>query len=335
MKKIIKVPLITIGAIVGVVALTLATTTIVNAVATNNEAQNLPRYGQLVPVDGKQMNVLISGEGEETIVLLPGFGTAAPALDFQPLITELESSYRVVAVEPFGYGLSDQTEKARTTENIVSEVHEALQALDIDRYTLMGHSIAGIYGIAYANTYRDEVTAFVGIDSSVPEQPGMDEELPLNTINALQTLGLLRVLNSLNDPYDGLPFDEETKGQMLVLSSQNSLSPTYLSEAEHIGSNFGAALGTTFPHDLPVLLFAQADSPDIATWAELHEKQAASVDNGEVIFLDGGHYLHHTLSKEIARDTARFLSELPDAPAGASASGIDVAEYAATPAATP
>jgi 2-hydroxy-6-oxonona-2,4-dienedioate hydrolase len=62
-------------------------------------------YGQHLSVDGKNMNVLIQGEGEETIVLLPGYGTATPALDFKLLIDELSPYYKVVAVEPFGYGL--------------------------------------------------------------------------------------------------------------------------------------------------------------------------------------------------------------------------------------
>lgn len=57
------------------------------------------------------MNVLIQGEGKQTIVLIPGFGTGAPALDFKPLIDELSPFYKVVAVEPFGYGLSDETKK--------------------------------------------------------------------------------------------------------------------------------------------------------------------------------------------------------------------------------
>ena len=71
-------------------------------------------------------------------------------------------------VEPFGYGLSDQTEKERSTANIVSEIHEALQSLHIDRYILMGHSISGIYRLDYVNKYADEVSAYVGLDSSVP-----------------------------------------------------------------------------------------------------------------------------------------------------------------------
>ncbi|HEY9423720.1 MAG TPA: alpha/beta hydrolase [Microterricola sp.] len=315
MKRFLRVTLKTIGVIVAVIGLALATSAVVNVAATTAEAERIENYGHRVPVDGKEMNVVISGAGAETIVLLPGFGTAAPALDFSPLIAELATDYRVVAVEPFGYGLSDGTESARTTENIVTEVHEALQALDIDRYAVMGHSIAGIYALEYTERYRDEVTAFVGIDSSVPGQPGMDEELPIGAMQTAKALGLMRVLSSISDPYAGLDFDETTAEQMKLLSFQNSLSPTYVSEMEHIGPNFAAAAETTFPRDLPVLLFAQADSPDIATWAELHEEQAASVDHGEVIFLDGGHYLHHTLSPEIAVDTSRFLSALHRAPA--------------------
>ena len=72
---------------------------------------------------------LIQGKGTETVVLLPGYGTPAPALDFKPLIDELSPFYKVVVIEPFGYGLSDVTEKERTTENMVSEIHETLQQL--------------------------------------------------------------------------------------------------------------------------------------------------------------------------------------------------------------
>jgi pimeloyl-ACP methyl ester carboxylesterase len=312
MKKFLKIALKTIGGIAVVLALILATTSIVNLVASNSDADNLESYGQLVAVDGKKMNVVISGTGDEMIVLLPGFGTSAPALDFLPVIEQLESSYRVVAIEPFGYGLSDPTDKERTTKNMVSEVHEALQALDITQYVLMGHSIAGIYALDYTARYGDEVTAFVGIDSSVPDQPGMDVKFPTGAMKAAKALGLMRVLGSIGgDAFAGMPYDDTTKEQMMILSNKNSLSSTYVNEMEHIGSNFAAAKGKTFPKNLPVLLFAQADNPSIATWAQLHEEQAASVDHGELILLDGEHYLHHTLSKQIGTDTKRFLSALP------------------------
>lgn len=166
--KILNILLKVVGAIIIAIVLFLAIVYTVNLISNKSEQNKIEPYGQLVPVDGKNMNVYIQGKGEETVVLLPGYGTAAPALDFKALIDELSPFYKVVMIEPFGYGLSDLTKKERSTENIVSEIHEALQALNIDRYILMGHSISGIYGLDYVNKYENEVSAFVGLDSSVP-----------------------------------------------------------------------------------------------------------------------------------------------------------------------
>ncbi|ANY66211.1 alpha/beta hydrolase [Paenibacillus sp. BIHB 4019] len=310
MKKWIRVLLKILAAIVIAIVVFMAIVFIVNKVSSKSEQGKIHAYGQLVPVDGKKMNVLIQGDGEETIVLLPGYGTAAPALDFKPLIDELSPSYKVVAVEPFGYGLSDGTDKERTTENIVNELHEALQALNIDRYILMGHSITGIYGIDYANKYTNEVTAFVGIDSSVPTQPGMDVKFPLKTFGFLKQSGLLRlIVKTGSDPYEGLPYDEETREQLTMLSLKNSNSPTMLNEMKNISANFKAAEHLTFPKELPIIFFIQSNNEDIPTWIPLHEEQIKDSVHGKVMTFEGGHYLHHTRSKEIAENLKVFMEE--------------------------
>ncbi|WAC68223.1 alpha/beta fold hydrolase [Microbacterium sp. SL75] len=294
--------------IVGVLAATLATTAAVNAVATRAEAAEITPYGQRVPVGGRSMNVVVSGDHAETIVLLPGLGTAAPGLDFAPLIDQLDDTYRVVAVEPFGTGLSDQTDVPRTAANITSEVHTALEYLGVDRYALMGHSISGIYALTYVEAYRDEVTAFVGIDSSVPDQPGGDEPIATDSLALLNTLGLTRALRALApDPYEGLPYGANEREQMRLLTNANSAAPTVLDEMAHASTNFADAGGRRFPADLPVLLFARVADDDVEGWVDLHRAQAASVDRGEMVPMAGEHYLHHTLSREIAEGTRRFV----------------------------
>lgn len=282
----------------------------VNVISNHSEQGKIESYGQHVAVDGKNMNVLIQGNGEETVVLLPGYGTAAPALDFKLLVDELSPYYKVVVVEPFGYGLSDETEKERTTENIVSEVHEALQQLNIKRYTLMGHSIAGIYGLDYVNKYPNEVTAFVGIDSSVPTQPGMDVKFPLKTFSFLEKSGLMGFIKKVSgDPYAGLAFDEQTKEQMRMISNKNSNTATTLNEMDHISSNFKGAQKLKFPRNLPLLLFVEANNTDVEGWIPLHEEQVKDSAYGKMIPLDGSHYLHHTKSKEIAESLRVFMEE--------------------------
>ncbi|OZB86366.1 MAG: alpha/beta hydrolase, partial [Microbacterium sp. 14-71-5] len=290
MRRRVKITLLTIGAIVALPVLLLMTTSVVNVVATKSDLAAITPYGERVPVDGKKMNVVVSGSGEETIVLLPGLGTSAPALDFQPLIRQLDDTHRVIAVEPFGTGLSDQADTPRTAENIAREVHAALQQLGVDRYVLMGHSIAGIYALQYSALYADELIAFVGIDSSVPDQPGWNEPVPTDGLVALRDLGILRVMAAVSgDPYAGMPYDEHTKEQMRLLTTRNSTEPTLLDEMNRSADNFASVRGMTFPSSLPVLLFVVQDNQDVSGWLALHEQQAASVERGRVIALEGEH----------------------------------------------
>ena len=311
MRKPLRVVLTTAAVLVALPALFLTTTTVVNAIATPVESASITPYGHRVEVDGKKMNVVVSGHGPQTIVLLPGLGTAAPGLDFRPLIDKLSPRYRVVAVEPFGTGLSDPTSVPRTAANIDREVHAALQKLHITRYVLMGHSIAGIYALTYSAMYSHELIAFIGIDSSVPGQPGGDQPLPTGTLATLRDLGITRLLSALApDPYKGLPYSDATRHQLRLLSLKNVAAPTMIDEMAHTPANFTAARHLVFPTDLPVLLFVQAHNTDVAGWIELHQWQAASVEHGRVIILDGEHYLHHTQSAAIAHDTEEFLTTL-------------------------
>lgn len=313
MKKSTRIALILAPAlVVGVPLLGIATTATVNAVVTRAESERIEPYGQLVPVGEHRMNVVVQGDHARTIVLLPGLGTGAPGRDFAPLVDALDDTYRVVAVEPLGTGLSDQTDAPRTVENITAEVHEALQHLGVDRYVLGAHSISGIYALAYTDAYPDEVEAFVGIDSSVPDQPGATDAIPTGALKVLNDLGLTRALQSLGpDPYADTVFDDAAKEQMRILTTRNAAAPTMLDEMERTPAAFAAASGRVFPSDLPVLLLVRGDDTDVDDWVGLHERQAASVDDGEIVTMTGGHYLHHTRSPEMADEIDRFLAAHP------------------------
>jgi pimeloyl-ACP methyl ester carboxylesterase len=308
MKKILKFLLYSIAIFVLAIAVFIATVFVVNLISNKSEQGKIKPYGKLVAVDGKNMNVLIQGKGEETVVLLPGYGTAAPALDFKQLVEELSPFYKVVVIEPFGYGLSDVSEKERSIENIVNETHEALQRLNIDRYILMGHSISGIYGLNYVNKYESEVSAFVGIDSSVPTQGGNDGEFPSGMYKMLKKSGFARLLMKLSpDQIVTPPVDDETREQIRILSLKNMFNPNVLSEGENFNPNFKAAESLTFPKNLPVIFFLQANDTETEGWIPMHEEQVKNSVHGKVMTFEGGHYLHHTRSKEIVENVRGFM----------------------------
>ena len=73
--------------------------TAVNAVLEQQEKSSTNKYGDLVEVTGGAMNVVRAGtKGGQPLVLLSGLGTTAPALDFAPLMRQLDA-YDVIVVE--------------------------------------------------------------------------------------------------------------------------------------------------------------------------------------------------------------------------------------------
>ncbi len=311
MKKALKFILKSIAVLVIAICVFIAIVFIVNIVCNKVENGKIESYGQLVPVDGKNMNVTIQGKGEETVVLIPGYGTGAPGIDFKPLVEELSPFYKVVVIEPFGYGLSDVTDKERTIENIVVEIHECLQKLNINRYTLMGHSIAGIYGLEYVNKYENEVSAFVGIDSSVPTQGGTEDEYPTEIYKSLKKSGFYRLIMKLTpDQLIAPKVDDETREQIRIISLKNAMNPNIISEGENFKHNFKAAENFKFPNNLPVIFFLQKNNTDVEGWIPLHEEQIKDSVNGKLMELEGGHYLHHTKSKEIVENFRSFMEEV-------------------------
>lgn len=288
-------------------SLFLIGTTIIHKVSLKTEAKEIKSYGEKIDLFDGQINVVSEGSGEKTLFLLPGQGTASPYLDFKPLIDKLKSEYRIITVEPFGYGLSSQTNRKRSVENYVEELHEIAKKMNIKEYYLMGHSIAGLYAVNYAHIYPDEMQGFIGIDSSTPEQPwpGVD----MRAIDFLKTAGVFRFIMNL-DPEGtiGRPKSDPDFEQLKLLTMKNASSRNMREELQELSNSFPNSRGLIYPKYMPVLLFVAKNESNMDHWLEYHENQVDGLDKGEVIELDGKHYLHHTQTPEIAKQIKLFLA---------------------------
>ena len=308
-KKIGKWLLRGVLALLALIILLFTVLGINNRINLNKEEKLIKDYGEKFDVFDGKMNISIEGNGSETIVLLPGYSTPIPILDFTPLINELKSDYTVVTIEPFGYGLSSFTTRERSLENMTEEIHEVTKQLDLDSYILMGHSISGIYGMNYVNTYPDEVKAFVGIDTSVPNQPWPGN--PTLAIDFLRHSGTLRLFTKIRpDLYDMTHLSKEINKQYLMLNLKNTGNKMMREEGIELDKSFEKIKKQNFPKELPLLLFIDhGNSETVPTWRELHLKQVDRADKGKSFELEGGHYLHRSQSKKIADETRQFLEK--------------------------
>lgn len=297
-------------AIVAIVIIaTLLATSIANVLF--EQAERSPQqYGHRVDIGDGSLNVYEHGDTGPTIVMLTGFATASPALDYAPLIRELDD-YRVIVVEGFGYGYADTSAPTpRTVENITRELHTVLSELNVtEPYILLGHSIAGLYTLYYANEYRSEVAAVVGIDASVPGQMnGLAGGRAIYQFGS--ATGLWRLASTIapviSEP-EGTDFTAREREQIRLMTNWLFAAPAVVDEADQGAHNFAVVENMTYPSDVPVLSFIKMEGNQ-DHWKDLHVTQLANLDNGRLIELDGGHYLHWTHSGAIAESMNEFLT---------------------------
>jgi pimeloyl-ACP methyl ester carboxylesterase len=279
--------------------------------------------GMMVEVDNKKIHVYEQGEGANTIVLLSGLGTASPVLDFGPLTDKLSKNNKVVVVEGFGYGWSDLTEKERSVENIVEEIRTALSKANIPGpYILMPHSISGIYAMYYANTYPEEVKAVVGIDCTLPKMGKyFGEQIPSapGFMGWLAPSGIVRI-GIMLDPENYLPvadkgiYSEENLKITKAISAWRLDNKNVISEINELSQNINKTMDMKFPKELPVLLFARKDTKkpreDGKNSINFYETYLKGLYKGELVVLDGHHYLHWSCSDEMSNAIEVFLKDI-------------------------
>ena len=241
-----------------------------------------------INVNNKQMRAYVKGSGDQTIVLLSGWGTENPIDDFMPLIDELSSDFKVVALEYFGYGESDVTYDERSNKAIVEEIRTALSNLNIKPpYVLMPHSMSGLYSLYYKNNYPSEVKAIVGIDASLPQK-----QLERWSADTFENAKLSNVSNEFN------------------VSIMNQWNKFY--------DNSKELENVRYPKNLPVLAFLASEQVEAVnkmiesgemktSWVDINRNVITNSDAQYIEILDGEHYLHHDQLKKISEIIKNLL----------------------------
>lgn len=223
------------------------------------------------------------------------------------MLEELSPNYRVLGVEPFGYGLSDVTDDPRTIENITEEIHEAVQQIEgVDKYILMGHSISGIYGMKYIDSYRDEVTGFIGLDSSTP--------------NMLDGMNMIVEQTEGAEGFPVLPdVGEEVNKQYRKIAEKINPNKSVIDENDRMKENFEKSKNYPFPADLPVAFFLATDSierhkmspTENKDWVKMHSDLTKDSNYAKIYEIDGDHLLYLNKYKEITEKLNEFLANIP------------------------
>ena len=288
-----------------------------------NETSNASKF---ITVDSGDMHIVLYGNldqngvtfaepSKETLVMLPALAVPSPNIYFKPLAEALSSAYNVVVIEPFGYGLSDMTESARTVENINSELYAALETLRIDTCTLLVHSISGVYGLNFLYSYPEKVNAFIAIDNTVYDEE-LSEALAEEQDYMLQEVEEFDELRNTFDSVEefeaaittdpsqygaelpdviGYTYTESDQEEYYRAFARSS-NQTIQNQIQNMDNSLESIEGKKFPSTLPVLTLLSSDNVEaMPVWKTAHEEQLdLGSANHKLYIVEGSHYIWYT-----------------------------------------
>lgn len=110
------------------------------------------------------MHVADTEHGEKCVVLLHGYLESMIVWD--EFVDLLKDKVRVVTLDLPGHGISNVIGEVHTMEYLAKCVGDAMAALGIERYSMVGHSMGGYVSLAMLDDYRDHLDNIILLSST-------------------------------------------------------------------------------------------------------------------------------------------------------------------------
>lgn len=297
---------------------------------------------RLVAVDGDvRLEVLDWGGSGRPVVLLAGGGNTAHVFDeFAPKLT---AHGRVYGMTRRGFGASGFSTSERAVDRLRDDVLAVMDALEIDRPVLVGHSIAGAELSAVATSYPDRVAGLVYLEAGYPyafesgKGPTMEEFQriggPRPPTPAQSDLSSFSSLQKWNAEVYGIRTPEaELRQTWDSTSDGRPAEPRRFPGSQMFSAILTGAKRYTAIPEPTLVIFAIPHLPD--NWMNksadpavraaarayfsaidaLTERQVKAFEGGvptaRVVRLPGAHYIFLSNERDVIREMSAFLARL-------------------------
>lgn len=147
----------------------------------------------------KQEPVTFSDKGKgRVIVLLHGFLGSHEI--WRSTITNLSKSYRVISIDLPGHGKTPCFGYAHSMELMAKCVKAVLDSLKLKKYVIIGHSMGGYVGLAFADLFPDNLRGLCLFHSTAyadSEEKKQDRLRAINLVKASKTVYTKNTIRNL------------------------------------------------------------------------------------------------------------------------------------------
>ncbi len=127
---------------------------------------NLSLIPRTIDANGNTIFYVVKGEGKP-LILIHGYGAGIWLWEKQ--IDILSQRYRVYALDLLGHGFSDRPRIAYTPETYIHSFTDFMDAIGVEKATLIGNSMGGGLAWSVAGLFPDRVEKLILIDCIPPD----------------------------------------------------------------------------------------------------------------------------------------------------------------------
>lgn len=135
----------------------------------------------------------IEGDGPPLLMV---HGIGARHKTWQGLVDNLKSDFQCITYDLRGHGESPVPPTPYTLDNLVEDVEALRMTIGIDRMHIIGHSLGGMIGPAYARAHPERVMS-LGLLSTAAGRTEDDSAKVKAVVSAMEERGIIEVLETL------------------------------------------------------------------------------------------------------------------------------------------
>ncbi len=259
---------------------------------------------RFIEVGGRRLRYIEAGAGDP-IVFQAGLGFDASADQFVLAMRILGERYRVIAFDRFGWGWSDRPASGYSFEAWTDSTVGFLDALEIDRAHLVGHTLGGWVAALVAHEHPERVGKLILVNTA-----GLNRNAPTPPQNyKLPDRGAAR--RSLENTFGpGFDVTDAMVDEQMARIERPGIAEAFTAVLAYVND---PAMRQAFwlPDRLP-----EVQAPTLVVWGAddhiigpEHGQQAADLlPNGKLILIDQGEHIPLARKpEEFCRVTAEFL----------------------------
>lgn len=220
--------------------------------------------------------------------------------------------YKIIVIEKFGYGYSDQTNQAKGLPDLVRQDRMILEKIqEKGPYILMPHSMGALEALYWTAHFSEEIVGIIGLDMAVPERYHHYQQRlkKIRFFRLMTRLGMQRIRAFF--PVSRLGLSDAEWKQHKMLSAKNALDIDVFHESMTVCDNAKIVENCSLP-EIPILMFTTDlnQGPGYQSWMDAQTRFGENRKQCSQIMLHCGHNLHYQEFVFISEKILDFLDKI-------------------------